>query len=52
VSASKQNSQVLSGQGFFFVAEAGEISNLDSTEDITDLIKLADSIPISPNHME
>jgi hypothetical protein len=38
--------------GFFLVEERGEISNLDLIRDISDLIKLADSFPISPDHME
>ena len=46
------NSPDASHQGFFFVAECDEISNLDIIKEIADLINLADSFPISPDHME
>jgi hypothetical protein len=43
---------MLSFNGFKLVAKGGEISNLDLIKDIAYMIKLADSIPINPDHLE
>ena len=37
-------------QGFFFVAEGGEISNLDLIKDINEIINLAEGFYISPDY--
>jgi hypothetical protein len=37
---------VLSHQGFFFVAETGEISNLDLIKDVDKIVKLLEVFPL------